>query len=115
MRLIFPVLLAIAAGCGGSKPPTYQLSQAQASIRAAEEVGAEQTPQAALHLKMAKDNQRDAESMISGQDHYDEANHALKRAQADAELAILLAKEAKARAEADEAKDKIKKLKQEME
>lgn len=115
MRLILPLLLATALGCGGSKPPTYQLSQAQASIRAAEEVGAEGTPQAALHLKMAKDSERSAQSMISGEDQYEEANLALKRAQADAELAIALTKEAKARAEADEAKAKIAKLKTEME
>ena len=109
------LLVAAAAACGAPKPPTHQLTRSQAAIRAAEEVDAQNTPKAALHLKMAKDNQSTAQQMISSQDQYEEAELALRRAEADAEVAIALAKEAKARAEADEAQAKVTRRKKEME
>ena len=111
---LFSLLLAVGA-CGAPKPPTHQLTRSQAAIRAAEEVDAEKTPKAALHLKMARDNQAAAQQMISAQDQYGEAELALRRAEADAEVAIALAKEAKAQAEADEARNKVSRLKKEME
>jgi len=111
LRLL-PLLFAVA--CGSSKPPTHQLTRSEAAIRAAEEVDASSFPKAALHLKMAKDNLAQGQQIISTQDNYEEAEFALKRAEADAEVSIALAKEAKARAEADEAQAKVTRLKKEM-
>lgn len=102
------------AGCGASAPPTHQLTKSQSAIRAADEVGAQDTPKAALHLKMARDHLKNAEMLIV-EEEYDDAALVLRRAEADAELAISLAKEAKARADAEAAMRKVQELKRDME
>jgi hypothetical protein len=102
-----------AAACGASAPPTHQLSRSQSEIRGAEEAGAEGTPRAALHLKMARDHVKNAEQLIVEQE-YDDAALVLKRAEADAQVAIALAREARARAEAEDAMRKVQELKREM-
>jgi uncharacterized protein DUF4398 len=91
-------ILAVAAltlaglGCGSYPPPTERMSTAEAAIRAAEEVGATNVPQAALYMKLAQEQTEKAKRMM--QDGYNErAELELKRAQADAELAVALARE----------------------
>ena len=97
--------------CGASAVPTSKLSSSRASVRAAEEVGARQTPQAALHLKLAQDQiERARRLMREGKN--DAAALTLDQAQADAEIAIALAHEARARREAQEAKDRVAQLRQ---
>ena len=102
------------AGCGAAKPPTYQLTQSEAAIRGAEEIGASNVPKAALHLKMARDYVEAAQKLISDQQGYDEARALLKRAEADAELAIALSREAQAREETEEAVRRVLKLRKEL-
>lgn len=114
MKLVTGSFLALAGclalACGASVPvPAAQVSDTQAAIRAAEEVGAPSIPKAALHLKMAKDQLQTAQGQISNGDN-EEAKMTLDRARVDAELALALAKEAGLRAKATEAMDKIKKL-----
>lgn len=112
MRVKLWVAVGLAAmwvGCGGGKPPTYQLTQSKAAVRGAQEVRAGETPQAALHLKMAKDNLRLAEELILER-NYSAAKHLLIRAEADANLAIALANEAEAKDAAEDAKKKLEKL-----
>lgn len=114
MRLVTGISLALAAclnvGCGASVPvPTAQVTETQAAIRAAEEVGAPGVPKAALHLKMAKDQLQTAQSQISDGDN-EQARMTLDRARVDAELALALARETSLRAKATEAMEKIKKL-----
>lgn len=106
--------VAGAAGCGASAPPTHQLSRSQAEIRGAEEAGAQDTPKAALHLKMARDHVKNAEALIVEKE-YEDAALILKRAEADAQLAIALADEAEARAQAESAMRRVQELKREME
>jgi hypothetical protein len=82
------------------------LSSAQAAVRAASEVGAEQVPRAALYLKYAKDQIRDAEAMLEdGQD--DAAGRMLTRAEADAEVALALARHAAAEGETEQAQARL--------
>lgn len=98
-------------GCASASVPSQQMSQSQAAIRAAEELGAENHPRAALHLKMAKDQMRTARALIeSGEGQ--QARATLMRAEADAELALMLAREARIRAEAREAMNKVRELQQ---
>jgi hypothetical protein len=104
--------LAVTFACGGAKPPTYQLTQSKAAVRGAVEVGAKDTPQAALYLKMANDNIVEAEQLILDRE-YERARDRLLRAEADATLSIALAKEARARADAEEEKRKLQKLREE--
>jgi hypothetical protein len=75
-------LLVVA--CGGSSLPPAKVAETQSSISAATAVGADQNPQAALHLKMARDQLKQAQGLVEdGKD--DEARLVLTReAQASA-------------------------------
>jgi hypothetical protein len=100
-------------GCGGAPPvPADQITQTEAAIRAASEVGAPSVPKAALHLKMAQDQLQTAKGLINEKEN-DEARLVLDRARVDAELALALAKESTLRAQAAEAIQKVKKLRAE--
>lgn len=112
MRLLIASLLAATAlACGSSPVPlSGSLSQTQSAIRAAEEVGARNTPKAALHLKMAQDQLQTAKALLAD-DEEEEASVVLARAEADAELALTMAKEANLRAQAAEAMKKVDELK----
>jgi hypothetical protein len=99
------VSLTLAA-CGGSFPvPTDRLANAEAAARTAHELDAENEPQAALHLKLANEQIDKAKAAIKSEDNKS-ADLLLQRAAADAELAIQLAKGAKAKTEAQQAQDR---------
>ena len=106
----FVVAVTVAAGAcgGGGLPPgsVASLSSAQAAVRAATEVGAEEVPQAALYLKYAKDQIRDAEAMLE-EGQRDLAGRLLTRAEADAEVAVALARQTAAESEAEEAQARL--------
>lgn len=108
------VAALFASACGGAPPPTNQLSESQAAIRGAEEVGAENTPKAALHLKMARDHLKNAEALMADEEN-EEASLVLKRAEVDAEVAISMSKETEERMKAEEAMKKVQELKREIE
>lgn len=117
MRLVTGFVAALAAclgvACGAAAPvPGAQVTETQAAIRAAEEVGAPGVPKAALHLKMAKDQLQTAQALMT-QDDNEQAKLTLDRARVDAELALALAREAAFRQKAAEALEKIKKLREE--
>lgn len=87
--------LALFAGCAGGSSIGPQLTQSTGSVRAAQELGAQQNPEASLHLKLAQ------ESLAQGQKLADAgeeaaARRALEQAELDAELAIALVKEHRA-------------------
>ena len=105
---------AFVVSCGGSpKPPTEEMSKAKAVSRAADEVGATDTPKAALYLKMANDQIAEAEQLIK-REKMNQARMLLMRAEADAELSIAHAKAASKEEEAEAAILKVQKLKKEM-
>ena len=107
------IALMLASACGASAPvPEAQRTETLAAVRAAEEVGAPNVPNAALHLKMARDQIATAESLIR-EDENEQATLVLLRAQADAELALELAREQQMKNEAAEARERIEKLKKE--
>ena len=117
MRLVTGTFLLLAGclgvGCGAAAPvPATQVTETQAAIRAAEEVGAPSVPKAALHLKMAKDQAQTAQTQMSNGDN-EPARMTLDRARVDAELALALARESALRAKAAEALEKISKLRAE--
>jgi Domain of unknown function (DUF4398) len=114
LTLLGACLSLSLAACGASSPPTHQLTESNSAIRAAEEVGAGNTPKAALHLKMARDHLKNAEALII-EEEFEDATLVLKRAEADADLALSLARESQARAEAESAMRKVQELKREME
>ncbi|HZF55225.1 MAG TPA: DUF4398 domain-containing protein [Polyangiaceae bacterium] len=107
-------LFAIAAiGCGGAAIPHDQLASSQASIRAAEEVGANKYPTAQLHLRFAKDQVEKAKALIEDGE-IEEAKLVLQRAQADADLAIAITKENAVRADAEQALSQVAALRQQI-
>ena len=90
-----PLLAAVAAlalaGCAAVVIPPAQLASTEASIRGAQEMGAEGLPAAKLHLQLARDQTESAKKMASGGDR--RAGLVLARAESDAELALGLARE----------------------
>jgi len=97
-------------GCGGAAVPQDQLSTAQAALKGAEVAGAAEDPKAALHLKLAREGLDRAKALISD-DRNEEAASAIDRAQADADLAIVLSKEARAKKEAADTREQVEELK----
>ncbi len=103
------LLLGMAGCAGGQKVSTGPLVDTQVSIRAAEEAGAPQVPDAARHLDLAKEQTRQARALLDDGKR-DEAALYLQRAEADAELAVALARQEPARAEAQRAKEQVQAL-----
>jgi hypothetical protein len=91
--------LAACAGCATSLPPNERLASSEAAARSAREVGADSVPSASLYLRLSEEQIARAKAMIAKGDN-EEADLVLLRAQADAELALSLARETATEAEA---------------
>ena len=100
------VIALFAIGCGGSSVPLDKLTDAKSTIRAAQEAGAQNEPQATLHLKMANDELAAARKAMDDKDN-DRARLLLNQAQADADLSLALARGATEKASAQEAQARI--------
>jgi hypothetical protein len=110
LKLVWPLAGAlIISACGGAAVPHDRLSNAQASIRAAEVAGAKDDPKASLQLKRAQDQVDKAKALIAD-NRNEEAARVLVRAEADADLAIALAQEQSSRAEAARAQKEVAEL-----
>ncbi len=113
--MIRPVLGAAAAcivlaGCATVPLPAEELEQTQATIRSAEVLGAESVPTAKLHLQYAKDEQATAKNLAARGD--ERALTLLSCAQADADLALVLARESQVRRQAVQAAEQVGTLRQ---
>jgi len=91
-------IVAAGVGCAGATLPPERLSSTEASVRAAQEVGAQQVPRAQLHLRLATEELAAARKYAENGDD-DLGTQQLDRAKADAELAVALAREAAAQQE----------------
>jgi hypothetical protein len=87
------------------------MANAQASVRAAQETGAQNYPQAALHWKLAQEELDQAKALMAKSDNQ-RADSVLSLAEADAELAVAESKQAMTRASAQQVQDQLKALKQ---
>jgi hypothetical protein len=97
-----------AAGCSNAPLRT---EKSTSGIRAAEEVGAADVPRAALHLQLAKEELARAKQLsVKGEEA--KAQSMLLRAEADAELAVALSREDAEKTEANEAVERVRKLRQ---
>ncbi len=103
------VTLIALVGCGGSSLSVDTVAQPQAEIRAAEEAGAGAVPQAALHLKMARDQLAQGDKLAANGDD-NKASRAYGRSRSDAELAVLLARHHAIKEKAQQAIDKANAL-----
>ena len=114
VRMSVPLLASsLLWACGGAAVPQQQLTASEAAIRGAETAGAPDVPKAALHLKQARDQVQAAKALIE-EDENERAEIVLQRAQADAELALALANEARAKQEAAEAVEEVELLRQKL-
>lgn len=104
------IMISIA-GCAQTPPPHTALTEAQSRVAAAEAQGAQQVPQASLHLKMAKDSIEEAR-MLMNEDRNERAAVVLERARMDAELAASLATEEAMKKKANEELERVKSLQQ---
>lgn len=103
----------LIVGCGSAPPPTARLASSEAAIRGAREVGAPNEPKAALHLKLAEEQRQKAEALVK-EGKNEEAEGLLMRAEADAELALALARSAQMKAEADKTMEQVQDLKKKL-
>lgn len=102
---------SVALGACASTPiPADRLARSRATIRSAQELGAEKVPKAALHLKVANDH-LDAARKLIAEGENERAEYVLMRAEADAEAAVALTHENAARDDAQETLDEVKRLK----
>ena len=104
-------ILAVAAtttlsGCAGAPLRT---EASTSGIRTAEEAGAANVPQASLHLQLAKEEQESAKNWAA-RGEKDKAESMLRRAEADAELAVTLSHEDAERSEALAAVERVRQL-----
>jgi hypothetical protein len=93
-------IAALGFGCAGGTLPTEQLASTEASVRAAQELGAQNVPRAELHLRLAKEQVERAHKLADDGDE-ERATMQLERARADAELAVALARQAAAQRDLD--------------
>ena len=100
------VMAIFLGGCATAGPSAPTMEATAASIRAAEELGAPRVPQASLHLQLAKEQSEHAKQLVA-KGEGEEAGSLMLRADADAELAVALARNAVANAKAQHAMDKV--------
>jgi hypothetical protein len=105
------VLFAIVvAGCGSS-PVVVNKEASTSAIRAAEEVGASNVPNASLYLQLAKEELENAK-LIAEKGDKEQSESMLSRAQADAELAVALSHGDADKKESAQALERVEKLRQ---
>lgn len=91
--LVAASALVAATGCATTTPvPAGQLARTEATLRDAAEIDANADPQAAVHLRLANEQVAQARGLMKdGQNR--NAHLVLLRAEADAEVALNLARE----------------------
>ena len=107
------LFVPLAAGCASLPAPTEQMASSEAAVRGAREVGAERVPQASLELRLAEEAIAKAKAAMAEDDN-ETADRLLKRAQSDAELALSLARESKARTDAAQVMGQVSQLRNQM-
>lgn len=105
-KLMTSIAVLLLAGCAAIQIPADRLERNQASIRAAQEVGASGVPAAKLHLQLAMDQTETAQRMAANGD--ERAVLVLARAEADAELALGMAREVAVHSDALQAAEDLK-------
>jgi pyridoxal biosynthesis lyase PdxS len=92
-RTFFAAVALIGAGCASHPAPTDQVASSLAAVRGAEEAGALQVPEAALHVKLAEEQIEQAKQLMVDDEDNQRAEDLAIRAYQDAELAIAIARE----------------------
>jgi len=101
--------VAIVAGCANAPLKTDATTS---GIRAAEEAGAAKVPQASLYLQLARE-ELDLAKGLAAKGDKEEAKSMLLRAEADAEMAIVLSHGDAEKSKAMAAMERVRRLRQE--
>jgi hypothetical protein len=113
--LLSATLALMASGCSAKRitvnPPTERLAESQTSIRAAQEVGAAQVPEAATYLGFAQQQVADAQRLMT-EGRHDAADLQLQQAAVDAQLAFALARAVPLENEARRLLEQVEELRQ---
>ena len=103
---IFIVLIvSFVSACASTPQPTERLVGAEASLRAADEVGAKRYPQAEYHAQLAREQLEQARKLMADGDN-ERADMVLRRATADAEVAVAISREGAAKQAATEGSER---------
>jgi Domain of unknown function (DUF4398) len=103
------LVVLFASACASTPAPHDKVASSAAAIRAADEVGAGGVPQSSAYLQSARDEYEQGRNLMrDGNNH--EATSVLLRSQADAELALAAAREAKTHASAQQAVARVQAL-----
>ena len=102
--------LTLFLGCA-SAPAPLRTEASTSGIRAAEAVGAAKVPQASLHLQLAKEELELAKG-LAAKGEKEKAASMLLRAEADAELAVVLSRGDAEKSEAQAAVERVRQLRQ---
>jgi phosphotransacetylase len=109
---LFAALIAASlAACGGTPKPEARMASSEGAIRGAQEAGAQAVPQATLYLQLAQEEREKALQLVKDDENH-RASMMLARSEADAELAVALARAAHATHEAQEATEQVQDLKE---
>jgi hypothetical protein len=111
-KFTLPPLAAIllCSACAGVAAPRERFANSQGELRAAEAVGADKIPKAALHLQLAREEIAQAKAQMDAGDN-ERADYTLRRAHADAALATALAQSEPLQERAAAAKKELEKIK----
>lgn len=107
-KILVMAIIAITAGCASAPLKT---EASTSGIRAAEEVGAADVPNASLHLQLAKEELAHARELAE-KDEKGMADSMLLRSKADAELALLLSREDAEKTEAEAAVKRVREFRE---
>jgi hypothetical protein len=106
--VVISVLGALGVvACASNPVPPAKVTDTQAAISAADAVGANNNPRAALHMKLAREQLQQGEALLrDGED--EEGRLVIDRARIDAELALALTREEQAKREARNSMEKLR-------
>jgi len=107
--IVFAVAVVFATIVTGCTNAPLRTEASTSGIRAAEEAGAAKVPQASLHLQLAREELAKAKE-LSAKGEKKKASSMLLRAEADAELALVLSHGDAERAEAHAAVERVSEL-----
>jgi len=107
--MVFAVAVVAAAIVVGCANTPMRTEASTSGIRAAEEAGAAKVPQASLHLQLAKEELELARG-LAAKGKKEAAETMLLRAEADAELAVVLSHGDAEKSEAKAAVERVRQL-----
>src|ERR1700712_5390809 len=68
-KILVCVIGLSAVGCAHQPPPNDQIASSLAAVRGAEEAGAMNVPEAALHVKLAQEEIEQAKKLVANDDN----------------------------------------------